>query len=66
MRLKINYQINHNCIMKKHRDALLAKSNLNQQNRNIQSKIYKQQIEDLNKKLEDLTQAIEMLKTPNS
>ena len=29
-------------------------------------KKYKQQIEDLNKKLEDLTQAIEMLKTPNS
>ena len=29
-------------------------------------KIYKQQIEELNKKLEDSTQAIEMLRTPNS
>ena len=45
---------------------LLAKSKLNQQNRNNERKIYKQQIEELNKRLEDLTQAIEMLKTPNS
>ena len=50
----------------KNREVLLAKSKLNQQNRKYERKIYKQQIEDLNKKLEDLTQAIEMLKTPNS
>ena len=50
----------------KNRDVLLAKSKLNQQNTNYERKIYKQQIEELNKKLEDLTQAIEMLKTPNS
>ena len=43
---------------------LLAKSKLNQQKRNYERKIYKQQVEELNKKLEDLTQAIEMLKTP--
>ena len=49
----------------KNRDVLLAKSKLNQQNRNYERKIYKQQIEKLNKKLEDLTQAIEMLKTSN-
>ena len=42
---------------------LLAKSKLNQQNRNYERKIYKQQVEELNKKLEDLKQAIEMLKT---
>ena len=48
---KINYQ--------KNRDVLLAKSTLNQQNRNYEGKIYKQQKEELNKKLEDLTQAIE-------
>ena len=50
----------------KNRDVLLAKSKLNQQNRNYERKIYKQQVEELNKKLEDLTQATEMLKTPNS
>ena len=49
----------------KNRDVLLAKSKLNQQNRNYERKLYKQQVEDLNKKLEDLTQAIEMLKSPN-
>ena len=48
------------------RDVLLAKSKLNQQNRNHEIKIYKHQVEELNKKLEDLTQAIEMLKTPKS
>ena len=47
----------------KNRDVLLAKSKLNQQNRNYERKIYKQQVEELNKKLEDLTQAIEILKT---
>ena len=39
---------------------------MNQQNRKNERKIYKKQIEELNKKLEDLTQAIEMLKSPNS
>ena len=47
----------------KNRDVLLAKSKLNQQNRNYERKLYKQQVEELNKKLEDLTQATEMLKT---
>ena len=51
-----------NLYYEKNRDVLLAKSKLNQQNRNYERKIYKQQIEELNKKLEDLTQAIEMLK----
>ena len=50
----------------KNRDVLLAKSKLNQQNRNYEKKIYKQQVQELNQKLQDLTQAIEMLKTPNS
>ena len=50
----------------KNRDVLLAKSELNQQNRNYERKKSKQQVEELNKNLEDLTQAIEMLKTPNS
>ena len=46
----------------KNRDVLLAKSKLNQHNRNFERKLYKQQVEELNKKLEDLSQAIEMLK----
>ena len=50
----------------KNRDVLLAKSKLNQQNRNYERKINKQQIEELNKKLEVSIQAIELLKTPNS
>ena len=33
---------------------------------NYERKMYKQQVEELKEKLEDLTQAIEMLKTPNS
>ena len=45
---------------------LLAKSELNQQTRNYEGKTYEQQIEELNERLEDLTQAIEMLKTPHS
>ena len=53
-------------VYEKNRDVLLAKSKLNQQNRNYGRKIYKQQVEQLNKKLQDLTQAFEMLKTPNS
>ena len=44
------------------KNVLLAKSKLNQQNRNYERKIYEQQVEELNKNLEDLTQAIEMLK----
>ena len=46
----------------KNRDVLLAKSKLNQHNRNFERKLYKQQVEELIKKLEDLTQTIEMLK----
>ena len=41
-------------------------SKLNQQSRNYERKIYKKQVEELNTKLEYLTQAIEMLKSPNS
>ena len=44
-------------------DILLAKSKINQQKRNYERKIYKQQVQELNQKLQDLTQAIEMLKT---
>ena len=47
------------------KDVLLAKSKLIQQNRKYDRKICKQQINELNEKLEDLTQAIEMLKSPN-
>ena len=43
---------------------LLAKYKLNQQNKKFERKIYIQQVEELNKKLEDLTQALEMLKNP--
>ena len=53
-------------VYEKGRDVLLAKSKITKQKRNFDRKIYKQQIEELNKKLEDITQAIEMLKTPNS
>ena len=45
---------------------LLAKSKRSQQNKKYEIKTYKQQIKDPNKKIEDLTQAVEMLKTPNS
>ena len=38
----------------KSRDVLLAKSKLNQQNRNYERKICKQQAEELNKKLKSL------------
>ena len=41
-------------------------SKLNQQNRKCEKQIYKQQIEELSKRLEDLPQTIEMLKFPNS
>ena len=40
MRIKINYQINEIYIVKKIRDVLLAKSKLNQQNRNYERKIH--------------------------
>ena len=50
----------------RNRDVLLANSKLNQQKRNYERRIYKQQVEDLNKKLEELIQAIELLKTLNS
>ena len=52
-----------NLYYEKNRDVLIAKSKLNQQNRNYERTIYKQQVEELNKKLQDLTQAFEMLKT---
>ena len=55
-----------NFYYEKNRNVLLETSKLNQQKANYQRKIYKQQIEELNKKLEDLTQDFEMLKTPNS
>ena len=50
----------------KNRDVLLAKSKLNQQNTNYERRKYEHQVEELQKKLEDLTQAIEMLRTLNS
>ena len=50
----------------KNRDVLFAKSRRNQQNRNYGRKTYKQRVQALNQKLQYLTQAIEMLKTPNS
>ena len=56
----------HKIDYEKNRDVLLAKSKINQQNRNYERKIYKQQVQELNKKLENLTQAIELLKKPNS
>ena len=42
----------------KNRDMLLAKSKLNQQNRNYERKIYKQQVEELNKKLKLLEEKL--------
>ena len=59
MRIKINYQINKNCIMKKiEMCSLLAKSKLIQHNRNYERKIYKQQVEELNKKLKSLEEKL--------
>ena len=63
MRIKINYQINEKDNMKRN-DALLAKCELNQQNRKDERKIYERQIKELNKKLENLTQTKEWLKNP--
>ena len=42
----------------KNRDKLLAKSKLNQQNRNYETKMYKQQVEELNKKLKSLEEKL--------
>ena len=42
----------------KNRDVLLAKSKLNQQNRNYDRKIYKQQVEELSKKLKSLEEKL--------
>ena len=56
----------HKKYYENNRDVLLAKSKRNQQNRNYEGKIYKQQVQELNKKTQDLTQAFEMLKSPNS
>ena len=52
----------HKIYYEKNRDNLLAKSKVNQQKRNYERKIYKQQVQELNQKLQDLTQAFEMLK----
>ena len=46
----------------KNRDVLLAKSKLNQQNRNYERKIYKQQVEELNKKLKSLEEKLYVYK----
>ena len=53
----------HKLYFEKNRDVLLAKSKIYQQNRNYERKIYKQQLQELNQKLQDLTEAIEKLKT---
>ena len=66
MRIKIDYQINEKDIMKKIEMCYLQKSKLSQQKRNYERRIYKHQVKELKKKLEDLTQAIGLLKTPNS
>ena len=55
MRIKINYQ--RKLYYEKNRDVLLAKSKINQQKR----KSHKKQIKDLNKKIDELTQAVETL-----
>ena len=55
-----------NLFYEKKRNVLIAKSKLNQQNRKYERKKYKQKVEEVNKRLEDLTQAIEKLKVPNS
>ena len=52
----------HKIYYEKNRDVLIAKSKINQQNRNYERQIYKQQVQELNQNLQDLTQAIELLK----
>ena len=56
----------HKIYYEKNRDVLLAESKINQQNRKNERKINKQQVQEFNQKLQDLTPAIEFLKTPNS
>ena len=63
---KDKISIQQKLFFEKNRDVLLAKSKLNQLIRKHDRKKYKQQIEELNKKLENLTQVIEKLKTPNA
>ena len=55
----------HKIYYEKNRDVLLAKSKVNQQNKNYERKKYKQQVQEFNQKLQFLTQAVEMLKTPS-
>ena len=43
MRIETTYQINEKDIIRKNKNVLLAKSKLNQQNRNYETKIYKHQ-----------------------
>ena len=64
MRTKIIYQSNKNYIMKKLEMYLQSRKQSNKIE--TMKKIYEQQIEEVNKKFEDLTQASKMLKTPNS
>ena len=52
----------HKIYYEKKSDVLLAKSKINQQNGIYERKIYKQQVQELNQKLQDLTQAFETLK----
>ena len=61
-KIKDKLSIQRKLYYEKIRDVLLAKSKLNQQNKNYEKKIYKQQLQELNQKLQDLTQAIEKLK----
>ena len=42
----------------KNRDVLLAKSKLNQQNRNYERKLYKQKVEELNKRFKSLEEKL--------
>ena len=53
----------HKIFYGNNRDVLLAKTKVNQQKRTYERKLYKQQVQELNQKLQDLTQAFEMLKT---
>ena len=55
-----------NLYYEKNRDVLLAKSKLIQKSRNYDRGIDKEQIKELNEKSKDSTQAIKMMKTPNS
>ena len=48
----------HKIYYEKNRDVLLAKSKINQQNRNYERKIYKQQVEALIEKLKPLEEKL--------